>query len=267
MTTLKDLGLTEKQAVDILTAKQRKPSIIKRQMTEKEFTFGVVSDTHLCSTHEKLDELHTIYEIFRKSGITVVFNAGDLVSGWNIYAGQESEVHTFGADGQINYFCKNYPRVKGITTYFITGNHCDSWRKIAGINIGERIAEKRSDLIYLGVYAGTVELSGVRVKLYHGERGGAYALSYNSQKVAEQITSGEKPHILLCGHWHTALYYFYRNIHIIHCGAFEGQTLYLLRKGINPVVGGWSVRVRVADDKKKSLVSCTPTFIPFFEGG
>jgi predicted phosphodiesterase len=91
-----------------------------------------------------------------------------------------------------------------------------------------------------------------------------YALSYRGQKIAEQIPSGKKPHLLVIGHLHTAVYYFYRNIHVLQAGAFEGQTSLLVRLGINPNIGGWTVKARIARDKKKSVVSCTPTFIPFF---
>ena len=89
------------------------------------------------------------------------------------------------------------------------------------------------------------------------------ALSYKAQKIAEQIPSGDKPHILLFGHWHTSHYFFYRLMHILNCGCFEGQSHLLLRKGINPTIGGWTAEVRTARDKKHTIISFTPTFIPF----
>lgn len=90
-----------------------------------------------------------------------------------------------------------------------------------------------------------------------------YALSYKPQKIAEQIPSGEKPHIMIFGHWHLCFYFFYRLIHILQAGCFQGQSTYLLRKGINPTIGGWIVRVEKANDKKNTILSITPTFIPF----
>ena len=264
MTTLKDLGLTEKEAVKILTTRRAKPAIIKKQFTDEEFSFGVVADTHLCSIHEKLNELHTFYAICEKTGIKQIVHAGDIVSGWGIYKGQENEVHTYGAEAQAGYVGKFYPHVDGITTYFITGNHCLSWWNRSGIDIGELIAQKREDLVYLGQYQADIELGGVKIRLMHPDGGGAYALSYKAQKIAEQIPSGEKPHILICGHWHTSHYFFYRLMHILNAGCFEGQSAFLLRKGINPAIGGWTVKVHLANDKKRSLVSITPTFVPFF---
>lgn len=268
---LKDItdkfGINEKQLISILAGKDTKPKILEHNISNKVFTFGVVSDTHLCSIHEKLDELHTFYEICRKEKIEVVVHAGDLIAGWKIYKGQENEVHTFGADGQVQYAICNYPKVKGITTYFITGNHCLSWLNLAGIDVGNLIAKERKDMIYLGQCQGEVEINKVKIRLIHPDGGGAYALSYRAQKISEQIPSGDKPHILIFGHWHTSHYFFYRNIHILNAACFESQSLFLLRKGINPIIGGWTIKVRIANDKYRTVLSITPTFIPFLKAG
>ena len=197
-------------------------------------------------------------------GIKSVLHAGDVVAGFGIYAGQENEVHTFGADAQAEYVVKNYPKIKGITTYFITGNHDLSFHKRSGVDIGQIITTKRPDMIYLGQYQGDVFLDGVRIRLIHPDGGGAYAISYKLQKIAEQIRSGDKPHILISGHAHTSMYFWYRNIHCLMAGCFEGQTTFLLRKGINPAIGGWIMEMRAAKDKKKSVVAIKPSWIPFF---
>ena len=138
-----------------------------------------------------------------------------------------------------------------------------SWLNLAGVDIGNLVASERKDMIYLGQYQGDLEINKTRIRLIHPDGGGAYALSYKAQKISEQIPSGNKPHILCFGHWHTSHYFFYRNIHILNSGCFEDQSLFLLRKGINPVIGGWTVKVRVADDKHRTILSFTPTFIPF----
>jgi hypothetical protein len=51
-------------------------------------------------------------------------------------------------------------------------------------------------------------------------------------------------------------------MHIFNAGCFEGQSSFLLRKGINPVIGGWTAQIRVGKTEPKVL-SMTPTFIPF----
>jgi len=261
---LKEFNLTESQLRKILNGRKYKPQIIKEAITNNELEFGVIADTHLCSKFEKLDELHTFYAICKKIGIKHIVHAGDIIAGQGIYTGQENEIHTFGADSQVRYVVENYPKIEGIKTHFITGNHCLSYFKKSGVDVGEKISAQREDMNYLGQYQGNIEIGGVKIRLLHPDGGGAYAISYKGQKIAEQIPSGQKPHLLVLGHYHTSVYFFYRNMHILYAGAFEGQSSFLLRKGINPSIGGWTVRVRIAKDKRKSIVAIVPSWIPFF---
>lgn len=261
---LDEFGVSEAQAKRIIRGRKAKPRVLNLHITDKTYTFGVVSDTHLCSVHEKLNELHTFYEICRKEGIKEVVHAGDIIAGWGIYRGQENEVHTFGAYKQAQYVVDHYPRVKGITTYFITGNHCLSWWQRAGIDPGFIISERRDDMVYLGQYSGEVRFGNVRVRLHHGAGGGAYALSYKAQKLVEQLQSGRKPHIFILGHYHSAIYFWYRNVHVFLPGCFEAQSLFMLRKGLNPAIGGWTIKLHTTNSKKTPVVAITPTWIPFF---
>jgi hypothetical protein len=75
---LQELSISKAQFRRIVNGKNiKKPHVIKKSITDKTYTFGVVSDTHLCSIHEKLNELHTFYEVCRKEEIKDVFHAGD----------------------------------------------------------------------------------------------------------------------------------------------------------------------------------------------
>ena len=261
---LEEFGLTEKELRRLLRGIKRKPRVIKRHITDEEFVFGVVSDTHLGSKFESLDELYTMYKIFQKVGIKEVFHGGDVLQGQKKYRGWEMETGDFGDMAQVDYCCRVYPKIEGIKTYFITGNHDACFWKADGIDIGELIANKREDMVYIGQYQGDVVLNGIKIRMIHPDGGMPYALSYRAQKVVEQIPSGTKPHILIVGHLHTAYYFPYRLIHIIGGGSFQRQTPFLLRKGINPTVGGWVVKVRPAKYKKRSVVAINPGWIPFF---
>ena len=261
---LKDLGISQKQFERIVQSKKlKKPKILKRYISDKIIKLGVVSDTHICSIHEKLDELHTFYDICQKVGVDAFLHAGDIVAGWGIYHGQENEVHTYGAMAQSKYVIDNYPKVKGLKTYFITGNHCESWWRKSGVDVGELISTGREDMDYLGMYDADLFLSGIRIRLHHGDGGGSYALSYKGQKYAEQIPSGRKPRLMILGHWHTSFYFFYRNIHILNAGCFESQSLYLARKMLNPAIGGWIVELRLGK-KRNDVIACQTCWIPFF---
>ena len=84
---LSELGLTEIQLRRILQGKRIAPKIIQKHITDKNLEFGIISDTHLCSRYEALNELHTFYEICRKVGIKHVFHAGDLIDGGMTHPG------------------------------------------------------------------------------------------------------------------------------------------------------------------------------------
>ena len=42
---------------------------------------GFVSDTHLCSKFERLDELNLIYDVFADEGIKIVYHGGNFIDG------------------------------------------------------------------------------------------------------------------------------------------------------------------------------------------
>ena len=265
---LKDrFGLTERQLGRILVARSRKEikSLALYRKVPDEYSFAAIGDTHLCSIQEKLRELHTFYDLCRKRKISDVFHAGDVVAGQGIYSGQEYEVNTFGADNQVAYVVDKYPKVKGITTHFITGNHDYSFYKMAGVDVGLKIGEQREDMNFLGAFRGEVFYNGVKlIQLVHPDGGMPYALSYRAQKYVEQVASGSKPRVLLVGHLHTQYNFLYRNINVFGVGCWEGQTTFLARKGINPVIGGWFITVKFGKDKKKSIVSFVSEFVPFY---
>jgi predicted phosphodiesterase len=260
---MQELHLSESQVKEILLGrKQKKSRVLKTAMTDEVIRFGVVGDTHMCSREERINELQSFYEICHKMGIKTILHAGDILDGWGVYRGQQAEVHTFGAKGQAQYVIDHYPKVEGIVTRFITGNHDESWWKLAGIDVGDLITAQRSDMDYLGMYMADVKIGSITIRLHHGDGGGAYALSYKGQKFAEQIPSGNKPHVLLLGHYHTAFYFWYRRIHILNVGCFQGQTNFLKRKMLNPAIGGWMVEMRISKDGK-NVIAFKPAWIPF----
>jgi hypothetical protein len=171
--TLKErFGLSEKQLERILIT--RSAAKIKQiDLTAKdEYVFGAIADTHLCSVKERLDALYAFYRLCQSRGVKDIYHAGDLIAGQGVYSGQEYELKIFGADNQVNYFVANYPKLPGIITRFITGNHDMSYMKLAGLDVGVSIAEKRSDMQYLGMLSGEVEINNVKmIQLLHPDGG------------------------------------------------------------------------------------------------
>ena len=229
--------------------------------------FGVVSDTHLCSKHCALDELHLAYDFLAREGITDVLHPGDLVAGLGIFPGQHNEIthHTY--QDQVAFAVENYPRREGITTRIVGGNHDleGDFGKI-GADPVQAVANQRDDFDYLGPYSAWIELvNGGYVHLLHGRGGMSYAFSYKAQKVVEGYAQGRKPGALLLGHFHVQGNFSPRSVNTMFPACFEWQSpQFGARLGLRPTVGFHIVEARLAEDG--TFVEWTPRWHPFVEG-
>jgi UDP-2,3-diacylglucosamine pyrophosphatase LpxH len=229
----------------------------------KTIRFAIMGDTQLGSKYTQLTHLHNFYDRLVKEGIDTVYHTGDITDGLKMRIGHEYELYTVSADEMRDDVIKNYPCREGITTYFITGNHDASIYKQVGYDIGAAIAASRPDMKYLGRDCALVHLTpNCTLELRHPWDGSAYALSYKMQKMIEAMESDSKPNILAVGHYHKTEYIFYRNVHALQTGCFQGQTPFTRGKGISVHLGGWIVTVRVLEDG--TIAGFQPEFIPYY---
>lgn len=225
--------------------------------------FAIMGDTQMGSKYSQLTYLHEFYDLCAAEGIKDIYHTGDLVDGLKMRTGHEYELYTVSADDMRDDVVKNYPSRPGITTHFISGNHDASIYKQVGYDICSAIARARPDMEYLGRDCAVVNLTPkCTLELRHPWDGTAYALSYKIQKMIEAMESDSKPNILAVGHYHKAEYLFYRNIHALQTGCFQGQTPFTRGKGISVNVGGWIVTVRV--DKDGYIQGFAPEFVPYY---
>lgn len=235
--------------------------------------YGLVGDTHLCCKEERLAELHNQYDIFEREGISTVFHAGNPIDGYVARINGES-VFSSTIDGQSQYFVDNYPARKGIKTFYITGDDHESWFS-PGFNIGayiQFVAEKagRKDLEYIGHVEADVEIKTGKVstiiKIQHPGGGSAYARSYTGQKIVESMEGGEKPSILVLGHYHVSNYMNERNIHVIALPGFQDQTIFARKKRLRMEVGGAILEFKV-NPADGSVTRCRVEFNRYFTRG
>lgn len=217
--------------------------------------FGLIGDTHLASKFCRLDVLNAAYDRFAEEGISEVYHAGNIVDGESRY--NQFELLAHGIADQAIYVVDNYPRRRGITTYFISGDcHEGWWRNSTGIDFGrylqfEAADAGREDLIYLGYMEADVELrmskGSAFLRLFHPGGGSSYAHSYAVQKIIESFQGGEKPGMLACGHYHKSLYDMVRNVHTFQVGCTQDQTPFQRKKKIEAALGFWVVGVQQDD--------------------
>lgn len=231
---------------------------------------GLVADTHLACREERLSELHAQYDLFEREGITRVFHAGNIVDGF-VAKINAASVITPTPDGQIQYVIDHYPARKGMTTYFITGDDHEGWWIRSGQNWGrdlerECAAQDRHDLVYLGHVEADVEFKNKHgssiCKIQHPGGGSAYSRSYTGQKQVEAFEGGEKPQILIQGHYHVSNYMQDRNVHVVNMPGFQDQTVFARKKRLRMEVGG--AIMEFTQDKTGSIARFKIEFNRFF---
>jgi hypothetical protein len=212
------------------------------------FVFGVASDAHLCSKYAREDVLSDLYDRFAGAGVDRVFNAGNWIDGEADFNRFDLSVH--GLEPQVNYLVDKFPQRPGLTTYAIWGEDHEGWHsRREGIDVG-RFAEGhmrqagRSDWVDLGFIEARVDLvnaeTGVKASLVvmHPGGGSSYAYSYRSQKLVESLSGGEKPSVLLIGHYHKLNLNVIRNVWTAQCGTTMDQSIFMRKKSLEAHVGG-----------------------------
>jgi hypothetical protein len=211
--------------------------------------FAVVSDLHVGSLYFYPAALAAFVEHARNDGCEAIYCAGDVIDGHKVYRGQEFELRDLGLDAQLARLAD----VPEFPMKFITGNHDQSFKNIAGVPVGKMIQQARPDWEFLGEEQARVQwetpAGTYSMMLVHPGGGAkAYALSYPLQQHINALEGGGKPDMYVAGHYHkAAMLPSYRNVCGVLGGAFQKQTPFMARNGLAAHVGGWVFDVTVGD--------------------
>jgi hypothetical protein len=231
------------------------------------FKLAFTSDRHYCSKTQQRTYAKQFTSICDSEGVEVIYDAGDIFAGTTVYAGQSAEIFMHTEDDQLDYVTEEFPRRSFGRTVVIGGNHDYSFLKHGGTDPVKILSMRRPDIEYIGPYAAHIELeigghkTGRYIDLLHPDGGTIYASSYRLQKMIEALEGGNKPLVLVAGHFHRRCYIFERNVHGLLAACFEAQTSFLKRKAVQPVVGGTIVDLEFNDDG--SLQKFTPHFYSY----
>lgn len=261
------MGLTEQEAIDALRSLKggRRPiDTTKVTISKESFSFGYLSDAHI--GHKKFDPQLFAYMVkfFQREKPDFILNPGDHLEGMSGRPGHVYELAQVGLSQQLKYAVQLYGQLDNFDHYGIDGNH-DQWffkKNDNGVIVGEELQKSLTKYHNLGQDEGTLEINGIRILLYHGGDGTAYATSYKLQKLIESLSGGTKPHIILSGHYHKALYMFSRGVHGLECGTLCGQTGWMKGKKIPAHMGFGLVRVFF---NHRGVERFVHEFVPWFE--
>jgi hypothetical protein len=259
------------------------PSLLPTQKSHHAFedrgdgwqVFGWTSDNHLCNRHSRLDVLEAAYDRFEAEGVKVVFNGGNWIDGEKYFNKTELIVAP-GMDPQINYMIDKWPVRKNIVTKFIAGDDHEGWySQRENIEIGKYLElqaqdQGRDDLIYLGYAEADVELrtdnGSAVMRVVHPGGGSSYALSYTSQKLVEAYQGGEKPQVLLVGHYHKFDWCYPREVQVVQLGCTCDQTLFMRKNKLQAAVGYGIIKLQQDKDDGHITRFCVEWF-PFYDRG
>ena len=202
----------------------------------------LISDTHLGSKYDRMDILKYIYDKAEDKEIKHILHSGDFTDGRSNRPEQVYELKEPSYEGQVQYCVDKYPMFSG-KTYVIQGNHDDWWYKSAGSEIVKSIAKKREDIVYLGPDVADLRIGNLKIRMFHGSGGGAYAKSYKLQKYLDAIPSNEKPDILQTGHIHQSFYMKQDNTHCFQTACLEDLTPYCRSMGLSNDKSVWWVDI------------------------
>ena len=220
----------------------------------------LISDTHLCSKYDRLDILRYLYDKAEDRGVKHILHSGDFTDGRSTRPEHVYELKELSYDGQVQYCIEKYPKFSG-QTYVIQGNHDDWWYKSTGSEIVKSIAKDREDIVYLGPDVADMRIGKLKIRLFHGAGGGAYAKSYKLQKYLDAIPMEERPDILQTGHIHQSFYMKQDKTHCFQTSCLEDQTPYCRGMGLGNDKSCWWLDIDF--DDKGNIHSITPELETF----
>jgi len=259
-------GFTAKEVNKFIDAMERRQSTQRKAYTLGNINakFGIFGDTHMGNIQFDQKLFDYMIKTFDKENVDYVLCTGDIVDGW--YQNRPSSIfeqNAIGFDAQFKLAEKNLKKIEQ-PLYFITGNHSyNTFVRGAGVEIGNYLEDKLENSTWLGNGEGDIILGGQKIKLLHPDGGTAYAISYRPQKIVESLGGGEKPNMLLIGHYHKAEYIFYRNVHTIQTGTLMGQTKFMRGKSIPAHKGFWIVDVQ--GKKNGQIDRISPSLYPAYD--
>lgn len=228
----------------------------------KHIRIGAITDTHIGHLNFSDQRMNQIFEEFKKEKVDFITHSGDVTEGLSHRPGHVYELSEIGYDKQKEKAIKVFSQWTDTPIYAIDGNHDRWFIKSNGAYMVKDIDNALPNFHFIGHDEGDISLDGKAVlKLWHGEDGSSYALSYRLQKIIESLSGGEKPALMLCGHTHKYVKIFERNVYAISVGSVETQTKWMRGKRISAHVGFSIIDVLVAEH---GITKLSDTWYPFY---
>jgi predicted phosphodiesterase len=248
--------------------------LVVESRKDNTYLFGVAGDRHHGSKYHRNDVLQDLHERFKEAGVDLILDTGNWIDGEARF--NRHDLVRVGMTPQLTLMAEETPRI-GVPTYAIWGDDHEGWYAAReGINIGEyaesvmrKAGHKWHNLGYMEAYVVLRNTnSGVETLLsvMHPGGGSAYALSYRPQKIVESLEGGEKPSVIVMGHYHKMEALNVRNVWVLQSGTCQDQTPFLRKKSIAAHIGGVILGME-QDPKSGAIVGFSPAMKRYFNLG
>jgi len=245
------------------------------------FKFIVIADIHAGSKFCRKDVIARAAEDAKRNGVDFVFNVGDSIEGMS---GRDDQWFNlaqdgFGVSAQATTLATMLNDFDDIKVYSIEAQNSHSgwsWtshKGAQGINVGEflelmSIKYGNGQYQFIGFNKADFEINGIRIRLIHPDKG-------TSMSYVDGLTGSIKPHVVLCGHWHSKCgYVFHRNVHIVDAATAQETTPFIERNASESILGYWVCEMTIghgpSDQTDRSLPfieSFATRFVPFYSKG
>jgi predicted phosphodiesterase len=232
----------------------------------KHTKFTVISDLHMGHNKYRPDILDHAIRNSNKQGSEFYCIPGDILEGMSGREGHIYELAHIGATNQLNYGIEQLSKLEKPVYAITATNSHDGWyssKGNMGFEVGPELARRIKDFNFLGYDEADLELdNGITIRMTHPGDGTAYAVSYKAQKYLNALSGGTKPDINLQGHYHKAMYMFYRNVHHFDAGTLCDQTIFMKKVQTPAMTGYWIID---AWANKKGVDRIKSEFVPFWE--
>ena len=181
------LNLEFYEVLYYITKVERNSQIINEMVACQSFDdqkLIAIADTHIGSSLENFEYIHNTYNYARKNKVKKILHLGDLIqSTYKPVSGKYTN-----QERQIEHLIYDYPKLGGIETYILLGNHdYNTFSKNPELL---ELVQERKDFHILGFY-----------KVYIDWQGNLVALSHRTPKYKIHIPNA--PRLLdLKGHSH-----------------------------------------------------------------
>lgn len=258
-----------KHAPQVATAKGAKWELVSRK--DNTFCFGAMGDLHGASKYCRWEVREDLMKRAEDMGAQCIYDTGNWIDGERNFNRYDLEV--VGLAAQLEVLATRYPRVR-IPTFAVTGDDHEGWyHQSEGVDVGRYaqsvMRDAKHDWTDLGYMEADILLRNANsgataiLRVCHPGGGSSYATSYRPQKIIESYEGGEKPAVLLLGHYHKLDCNNIRNVWAVQTGTSQDQTPFMRKKSLEAHVGGAIIELE-QDPETGAIIMFKPELRRYF---